>query len=138
MDKYAALISSFGKQVTASRKHLKMLSDSPALQSPEGYLKQRRNTLDLLQSRLLSAQTRALSLQKNRFIALTSKLDAMSPLKVLTRGYALAQDEKGHVLRSVGQVKAGDLVSVHLGDGVFRATVSEVKENHHESAESNI
>ena len=135
---YAAMISSFGKQVAASRKHLNMLSESPALQSPEGYLKQRRNTLNLLQARLLSAQTRVLSLQKNRFIALTSKLDAMSPLKVLTRGYALAQDQKGNVLRSVNQVKTGDIISVHLGDGVFSATVSEVKENHNESTESNI
>ena len=66
---------------------------------------------------------------------LTAKLDAMSPLKVLTRGYAMAQDEDGTVLRSVRQTGIGQDITVSLSDGTVRAKVTEVKENGYERAE---
>ena len=52
----------------------------------------------------------------------------MSPLKVLTRGYAMAQQEDGSLIRSIGNVASGDTVSISLADGSFTATVNEVKE----------
>ena len=64
-----------------------------------------------------------------RYIALTAKLDAMSPLKVLTRGYAMAETADGEVVRSVKQVKTGDSINVSFSDGSLRATVTDVKEN---------
>ena len=53
----------------------------------------------------------------------------MSPLKVLTRGYAMAQDGEGHVLKSVRQVNAGDRIVVSLSDGSLTAAVTDKKEN---------
>ena len=58
----------------------------------------------------------------------------MSPLKVLTRGYAMTQDEKGNLVRSVGQVAVGEKLTVSLADGTIHATIAEIKENCHESA----
>lgn len=52
----------------------------------------------------------------------------MSPLKVLTRGYSMAQTEAGEVLRSVRQVELGERVSVLLSDGKLSATVMDKKE----------
>ena len=49
----------------------------------------------------------------------------MSPLKVLGRGYAMAQSEDGTVLRSVQQVNVGDKVSVQLAEGTLHCTVNE-------------
>ena len=49
----------------------------------------------------------------------------MSPLKVLTRGYALARTGDGDVLKSVQQVNVGDEIIVNLSDGRLRAAVSE-------------
>ena len=60
---------------------------------------------------------------------MTAKLDAMSPLKVLTRGYAMAQTEEGDVLRSVNQVNAGDQIKITVSDGTLSAAVTDVKEN---------
>ena len=125
----AAMTTALTRQLKNARQHLNMLSASPALQSPTGYLDQKRKSLELLQNRLASAETRVLNRKNQQFIALTSKLDAMSPLKVLTRGYAMAQDGEGHVLKSVRQVNAGDRIVVSLSDGSLTAAVTDKKEN---------
>ena len=125
----AAMATALSRQLKGARQHLDVLSKSPALQSPMGYLQQRQKSLELLQNRLVAAQNQCISRNNQRYIALTAKLDAMSPLKVLTRGYAMAQTESGEVVRSVSQVRSGDQISVSFSDGSLRATVTDVKEN---------
>ena len=117
------------RQLKNARQHLKVLSASNALQSPDAYLRQRREALAALTNRLAAAQTRSVSLKKQRFVSLTSKLDAMSPLKVLTRGYAMTQTEDGSLLKSVKAVSVGDAIKVSLQDGCITAKVSDIKEN---------
>ena len=124
----ASMASSLQRQLHNARKHLQVLSESAALQSPENYIHQRKKNLEMLQNRLVSAQIQQNNRKKQRFIGLTAKLDAMSPLKVLTRGYAMAQQENGRLIRSIYDVKCGDGVSISLADGSFTATVHEVKE----------
>ena len=124
----SSMVNALDRQLKAASQHLSLLSRSPALQSPTGYLDQRRNSLELLKSRLLSAQNAALTRKEQRYIAMVSKLDAMSPLKVLTRGYSMAQTEIGEVLRSVRQVELGERIRISLADGSLSATVMEKKE----------
>ena len=124
----AAMATAMQRQIKMRRQHLNVLAGSAALQSPEGYLLQRKKTVEMLQNRLISAQNMQLSRKNQRYIALTAKLDAMSPLKVLTRGYAMAQKETGDIVRSVGDVAPGDAVRVSLSDGAFTATVTQKKE----------
>jgi exodeoxyribonuclease VII large subunit len=99
------------------------------LQSPDGYLQQRHKSLELLQNRLITAQNQCINRNNQRYIALTAKLDAMSPLKVLSRGYAIAQTEENAVVRSVAQVQCGDQLHISFSDGTLSATVTDVKEN---------
>ena len=129
----AAMATAMSRQIQASRRQLSVLSGSAALKSADGYLLQRRKSLQILQNRLLSAENQNIHRSKQRYIALTAKLDAMSPLKVLTRGYAMTQDEKGNLVRSVGQVAVGEKLTVSLADGTIHATIAEIKENCHES-----
>ena len=124
-----AMAAALNRQLKSARQHLDALSASPALRSPTGYLEQRRKNLELLISRMAAAQSNQISRKHQRYIALTAKLDAMSPLKVLTRGYAMAQTENGQVLKSVKQVQPGERITVSLGDGSLGATVMDVKEN---------
>ena len=124
-----AMASILNRQVKFARQHLNVLSRSAALRSPTGYLDQKRKQLELLNNRLSSAQNRSVEQKKQRFIRLTSKLDAMSPLKVLTRGYSIAMTADEQVLTSVKQVSLGDEVKLSLQDGVITANVNEVKEN---------
>ena len=120
-----AMAASLNRQLKGARQHLDVLSKSAALQSPTGYLDQKRKTLELLQNRLVSAQSRIVDRKKQQFVANVSKLDAMSPLKVLTRGYALAHTGDGTLLKSVDQVEVGDRIVVDLSDGKLTASVLE-------------
>ena len=130
LDGYSAgMATSLTRQVKAGRQHLKALSDSPALRSPTGYLEQRRQNVLLLKNRLLSAQTQSVERKRRRYVEQTAKLDAMSPLKVLTRGYAMAQKKDGTVLRSVRQIEIADEIGITVGDGRVTAMVTDVKEN---------
>ena len=53
------------------------------------------------------------------------RLEALSPLAVIARGYAMAQDADGHVVSSVRQAHAGDALSVRVSDGVLACEVRE-------------
>ena len=122
-----AIAVSINRRIKNARQHLQVLSESQALQSPEGYLQQRKKTVQLLQNRLMAAQNVQLSRKKQRYIALTATLDAMSPLKVLTRGYALVQKQQD-IIHSVGDVNRGEDLTITLADGSLTATVTEIKE----------
>ena len=125
----SAMAASLSRQITAARRHYRILAASPALQSPAGYLDQRAKSLEMLRNRLIAAQNLQISGKKQRFIGITAKLDAMSPLKVLSRGYAVAQTDNDQILRSVKQVMPGDTIFVSVSDGDITASVTKVKEN---------
>jgi len=124
----AAMAISLNRQLKAAQQQLNALSQSPALLSPTGYIEQREKNLQLLKNRLISAQSNGINRSHARFIAAVSKLDAMSPMKVLTRGYSMAQTERGEVLRSVQQTKIGDNIIISLSDGQLTAAVTGIKE----------
>lgn len=125
----AAMAVSLNRQIKSAQRHLHVLSHSPALLSPTGYLEQRSKSLELLKKRLISAQSESITRKNARCIAAVSKLDAMSPLKVLSRGYSMAQTERGEVLRSITQVELGERIRVSLNDGTLSATVMNKEES---------
>lgn len=125
----SSMASSLNRQLKNARQHLQMLSASPALQSPLGYLEQKQKSLALLHNRLTAAQQQNLAGSRRHYVELAAKLDAMSPLKVLTRGYSMTTQPDGTVIRSVQQVSVGDDITVMLGDGTLVANVAQKKEN---------
>ena len=127
-EKSASMLSCLQRQLKGARQHLSVLAASPALQSPTGYLEQKEQQLEYLKNRLISAQNRNLSTKRQRYIQNVAKLDAMSPLKVLTRGYAMAENESGELVRSVRQVQTGDRLNIRFNDGEVSASVCDKKE----------
>ena len=125
----SATATALHRQVKGLQQRLKMLAESPALQSPQGYLEQRNKSVELLKNRLSAAQSAVLNRQNQHYLTLVAKLDALSPLKVLTRGYAMVQDAGGEVIRSVSQTKCGREIEITLKDGAVSATVTQIKEN---------
>ena len=124
----AAMAGALSRQLKSARRHLNMLAASPSLCSPTGYLNRKQKDLSALRDRLTSAQIRLIDRKKQGYIGLTAKLDAMSPLKVLTRGYSMAQGQDGTVIRSVRQVSAGDSITISLSDGSISTAVTDIKE----------
>ena len=127
---YATMQTQMQNKLRHFRTQLSVLSGSPALQSPESYLQQHRKNLQLISNKLIILQEATLRNHKNKFISLTAKLDAMSPLKVLTRGYSVVMDENNCVIKSVENVSAGEAISLMLSDGTIYGTVTEVEETH--------
>ena len=124
----AAMATALSRQLRNARQHLDILSKSPALQSPAGYLDKKEKDLEFLKNRLISAENQIIGRKNQNYIALAAKLDAMSPLKVLTRGYAMVQAENNEVLRSVSDVELGQRIHIRLSDGALSATVMDKKE----------
>lgn len=134
----ASMAAALNRQLKLAGQRLDALSASPALRSPTAYLDRKSKDLQLLQNRLVSAQERTVAGDNARFVSLVAKLDAMSPLKVLSRGYAMAQREDGTLLRSVKQAAPNDTITVSVSDGKITATVLNAKETEHESAKSDV
>ena len=108
------------QKVHASRRHLQMLSRSSVLQNPMNYVTDRRQRLDSLQKQLAAAMERRVGSDRQRFARLTAGLDAMSPLKVLSRGYAIVKNED-HIVRKVEDVHGGDRLTIRVSDGTVTA-----------------
>ncbi len=66
---------------------------------------------------------RILNSRKERAAVLFERLEGLSPLKRLNAGYSFAQDAKGNALLSIQQVEKGDLLSLHVTDGILKAEV---------------
>jgi exodeoxyribonuclease VII large subunit len=79
-----------------------------------------RQTLEATIKRATDRRQRALE-------ACTHKLDALSPLKVLERGFSLTQDASGHLVTRAEQVRPGDAITVRLREGALAAEVAEAR-----------
>ena len=106
-----------------SRTRLRQLSEKRVLKDQLAFVQDKRMLLAHLQRRLGDLSMGLLTRRRAKFAALAAALDAMSPLKVLGRGYAMVQDASGKILRNGADVSPGDRVTVTLGQGGFRATV---------------
>ncbi len=109
-------------------RRLNTLADKRVLKDATAFLQDQKLYLDYTQQRMLTTARALLDSRERHFAALTAKLDAMSPLKVLGRGYAMAQNSDGTVLRSSRQVNVGDEVRLQLGEGSLQCTVQKKEE----------
>lgn len=117
------------KQLENERRTLRNIASRPVMASPTAYIQQRRNGLDMQRVRLLSAQKRRLDRLHNSVSCTAASMDALSPLKVLGRGYAVATRSDGSVLRSVTETAPGEHIDLTLRDGELNCLVENRKEN---------
>ena len=114
------------RRLKLSRQQLDALSSRRDLQSPMHYIEDRRLMLDRVQDRLILAAQHHLERKRRNFSALAAALDAMSPLKVLARGYSVVK-QQGHVVKSMEQLAVGQQVQLCLSDGSALARIEELK-----------
>ncbi|TMS79698.1 exodeoxyribonuclease VII large subunit [Pseudoalteromonas sp. S554] len=91
-------------------------------QSPDKKLAQASHQLSQLQARLNQAIQQQLQQANNSLALQASKLDSVSPLNVLARGYSITKTQQGKVVKSVGQIKTGDVLVTELVDGSVKST----------------
>ena len=117
------LAQAMGRRLESARRDLDRAARCRALQDPMTYVDDKRMVLDYQREKLAAGLSQALNRERQRFGSLASKLDALSPLKVLGRGYAIPRREDGSVVRSTGDVAPGDRVKLRVADGEINCQV---------------
>lgn len=116
------------RDLSRRRAIMDRLAASRAMKAPENYLQDRRMLLDYQQRRLVNGLSGALSRSQQRIAALAASLDALSPLKVLGRGYSIARTEDSAVLTSVKQAVPDTRFRLRLADGEVPCRVEREEE----------
>lgn len=144
VDAQPRLISRFAQQVDS-------LSAHHCLQNPMAFVQDRQQSVAALGNRLAQAEPRQLARlsseskrAEQRLLQLgprllkgyeaavqrgAAQLEALSPLKVIARGYSLTRDEAGHVVCDATQLNVGDNLSVMLAKGSVTATVKDIQDS---------
>ena len=117
------LAQAMGRRLESARRDLDRAARCRALQDPMTYVDDKRMVLDYQREKLAAGLSQALNRERQRFGSLASKLDALSPLKVLGRGYAIPRREDGSVVRSTGDVAPGDALKLRVADGEINCQV---------------
>lgn len=97
------------------------LASRPVLASPQAFLNDRSQHLDMLESRLLGSLSSALDQKRHRLDLQREKIKSLNPLSVLKRGFALAVSESGTVLRRAEDLPEGTPFTVRLSSGSVKA-----------------
>ena len=113
------------RQAQSARGRLEALRSRAVLKDPLRPVQDRRQTLDRLTERLAGAEAAVLSEQRTRLTRLAAGLDAMSPLKVLARGYAVVSDESGKMITQARDTRQGQTVRITFRDDSVSAQITE-------------
>ena len=116
-----------GSLLARRRKDLERLGRSRMLTDPGAYFRDRRLLLDYQGQRLGHGAGQILSRARERLARDSAALDAMSPLKVLGRGYSIARNENGTLIASVKDAAPGERLELRLSDGSLACRVEERK-----------
>ena len=119
------LAAALQRKAQLARSRLESLGGRAVLRDPQRLVLDRRLTLDRLTERLTAAEAAVLSEQRTRLTRLAAGLDAMSPLKVLARGYAVVSDESGTLVQEAAAVKAGQKIRITFRDDSVPAVITE-------------
>ena len=100
------------------------LSNNPYLKEPDRIIRDREQTLGVLSDKVNRYYTDFLKDKKHSFSTLCTKLDSLSPLKILSQGYSLTEKD-GQVVQSVNDIKEGDEIITYFQDGTVKSIVKE-------------
>ena len=106
------------------------------MQRPQELLELRKIRVDRLSEDLVSAVKARSSEGKARLSELSGRLNALSPLAVLGRGYAIAYQSDGSMVSGVETVSPGDTVRILLKNGELDCTVNRITEENNIDSEA--
>ena len=107
-----------------SKNRLDSIASSRMLSDRTEFIRNKHMRLDMISKSMDSSYKHMLSEKKAELSAISSKLDAMSPLKVLSRGYTVVMRDKTAV-SSAKDIRMGDRIDIMFSDGKIKCTVNE-------------
>ncbi len=124
-----SLRTAVGNSIAERRAALRLLSAADALRSPRYYLEERKMALAFFGERMQNAAESLLSRDRATFTALCAKLDTLSPLRVLSRGYTAVFDGAGQPITKGEGLQKGDMIHIRFADTTVNATVVGARES---------
>ena len=115
------------KKIAFLKEKLSMLENSKLMRSPASYYTDKAMMLDMQEQKLVNAAEKLMQRRKNEYIRLVSTLDALSPLKVISRGYGMVETE-GKIVKSISDVSENSVIKTSLSDGYFESVVTKIEE----------
>ena len=122
--------------LTSCRRRLDLLKSRPVMERPLERIYRTMMDVEETQQRLDKEMTNRLMQRADRWQYLTNRLEAASPLAVMSRGYVMAVTSSGNLLTSVKQAEVGDRVTLHLKDGKIETNIQEKEVFAHGEEES--
>jgi exodeoxyribonuclease VII large subunit len=120
------MLAALQRKLQHQKDLLERYANARVLKDPHAFTDKPYMQLDHLVDRLKQSILQQSREQRNRIGTLMAKLDALSPLKVLRRGYSLAQTEDGILVHMVEQIKTDDSITLHLSNGSAKCKVEEI------------
>lgn len=117
------LYQAVNNKLQNERRVLRKITQSRVLAFPKGALDVRRQEVDLLNERLIRQIKQILVLRREQYLKVLGKLDTLSPLATLRRGYSIVQKPDGAFVKHIAQVEPGDRVRVILASGKLNCEV---------------
>lgn len=124
--------------LTSCRRRLDLLKSRPVMERPLERIYRTMMDVEETQQRLDKEMTNRLMQRAERWQYLTNRLEAASPLAVMSRGYVMAVASSGKLLTSVKQAEVGDRVTLHLQDGKIETNIQEKEVFTHGEEESHL
>ncbi|MGI6225433.1 MAG: exodeoxyribonuclease VII large subunit [Peptococcales bacterium] len=124
--------NSFNRIINQERQRINYLAHRQVLREPLRILNKFRQEVDTLNFNLVNNFQRQYGDKRVEINLLANKLDALSPLKTISRGYSLTHLSTGEIVRSINQVEVGENLRVAVADGEFICLVQGKKESSHE------
>ncbi|MDR1132152.1 MAG: exodeoxyribonuclease VII large subunit [Oscillospiraceae bacterium] len=122
----ARLLQAVRKKLSEKRARLGDLSARRVMRNPTAYIDQKRLELDRAQTLLTARFERLAAAKKHGYIRLAAALDALSPLKVLARGYSIITDADGRTVSDAEAVSVGNKLRLTLNRGALGCTVDNI------------
>lgn len=119
------LHKAISSKISLEEIRLDKIADSGYLKRPEVYIAECEKNLSDINEALKNAVQRIFDDKLSKSAILVSKLDALSPLKVLSRGFSVIKSDN-KVISTVNKLKIGSSVEIRLSDGTAEATVTEI------------
>lgn len=121
----SVMLKAIDKKISYERNRLQILKNSKPLSSPALYIENKKIAIDSLTDKMYNTFKEFTSVKRAMLSALAGKLNVLSPLQILSRGYAIAY-HNNEILKSITQVDYQSKIKVKLTDGEIESKVCKI------------
>ena len=120
------LVRRFQHQIELDRQRLDFIVEDSALRDSSKIILRQKDMVGGLISKIQHISQEKMSEKTHKYVLLNEKLDALSPLRILSSGFSLCYNSKNEIIKTTNQVSSGDFIKINVSDGSFHAVVEGV------------